>query len=350
MIFRKKGSPFLPTEIIFSVTEACNLHCPHCYVSRSPKKIDINDAKNLLLSCGDLQENPIERVGFSGGEPFLNLDFLIEMTKCVVEKDYLFDQITTNGDWWKSEEELKNTLQCLYDAGYDGKICLSWDAFHGQTSERMKIFIETCEEIFGAKSINIQCCIPYKYSEAKGVAGNVSPLEGVAEDDLSAGARGRPRLAEQDASPLEEKSSELFSKTDEILEYLRNYFPEISVYKLPQCFQACDCRAWTAKKWFKEDFCQGPGNILFVHANGNVAPCCGFANENPGLHIGTLKNSLEEILENAKSNSMISLCYEKGLSSLLKKRHFKKELPGKTDDICTFCDFVMKSDEISGKL
>ena len=63
-------------------------------------------------------------------------DFLFEVTKFAIEKDFLFDQIMTNGCWWKSEEELSQTLQDLYDAGFDGKIGLSWDIFHNQNEER----------------------------------------------------------------------------------------------------------------------------------------------------------------------------------------------------------------------
>ena len=50
--------------------------------------------------------------------------------------------------------------------------------------------------------------------------------------------------------------------------------------------------------------------------------------------------SFEEILKNAKENKMISLCFTEGLSSKIKKTD---SLKGKTDDICTFCDFICTS-------
>lgn len=295
-----KNHSFNPTEIIFAVTEACNLKCPHCFVSKSPKKLDLEAAKRFVASC---KNTTIERIGFSGGEPFLNLDFILGMTKCVIENDLLFDQITTNGDWWKTEEELTETLQKLYDAGYDGKICLSWDTFHGQSKERMVTFITTVERIFGAENINIQSCVP------RGVTGDV--------------------------------------QKNEIEAFLEEEFPEIRVYKLPQCFMAEDSRAWESKKWFKEDYCQGPGNIFFVFADGSIAPCCGFANENESLKIGTIENSFAEIMEKAGKNEMVKICYEKGLGKY--RKTYKKELrkskekyPGKCGDICSFCDYICK--------
>ena len=163
-----KSKGFNPTEIIFSTTTACNLHCEHCFINRTPHKLEISDAVRLIESCvesggkpgaGDKNGTPlpvIDRIGFSGGEPFLYMDFLVEVTKAAISHDLMFDQIMTNGDWWRDESDLVEKLQTLYDAGYDGKIGLSWDSYHGQTTERMETFIRTVQEIFGEDSINIQ--------------------------------------------------------------------------------------------------------------------------------------------------------------------------------------------------
>ena len=149
-----KSKGFNPTEIIFSTTTACNLHCEHCFINRTPHKLEISDAVRLIESC--VESSSIDRIGFSGGEPFLYMDFLIEVTKAAIDHDLMFDQIMTNGDWWRDESDLVEKLQTLYDAGYDGKIGLSWDSYHGQTTERMETFIRTVQEIFGEDSINIQ--------------------------------------------------------------------------------------------------------------------------------------------------------------------------------------------------
>ena len=279
-----KRLSFCPTEIIFACTSACNLHCVHCFVDRNPRKLEISQALALLDTCV-AAESPIERVGFSGGEPFLYMDFLLEVTRAVVSHDLLFDQIMTNGDWWKDEQELRNTLQSLYDAGYDGKIGLSWDEYHGQSEERMITFIKAVQEIFGEEAINIQ------------------------------------RVA-----------------TPGVLREPQGTLKNITVYHLPRTYPGDDQQAWKSKHWFKEDYCQGPGNIFYVHADGNIAPCCGFANENSALFIGRITDSYEKIMQNAANNKMIQLCFTKGLS---RYRRFKK-FPGKTSDICSFCDFVCK--------
>ena len=291
MIKTVKRRSFCPTEIIFACTSACNLHCAHCFVDRNPRKLEISQALALLDNCVEAG-SPIERVGFSGGEPFLYMDFLLEVTRAVVSHDLLFDQIMTNGDWWKDEQELRNTLQSLYDAGYDGKIGLSWDKYHGQSEERMITFIKTVQEIFGDNSINIQ----------------------------KVATSGVLRQAQE---PHNGDGS----------------LKDIPLYTLPRTYPGDDPQAWKSKKWFKEDYCEGPGNILYVHADGNIAPCCGFANENSALFIGKITDSYETIMKNAAQNEMVQLCFTKGLS---RYRRFKK-FPGRTSDICSFCDYICKN-------
>ena len=311
-----KGRKFSPTEIIFAATNACNLHCEHCFIERNPHKLEIADAVALIKSCVEAGSD-IDRIGFSGGEPFLYMDFLIEVTKAAVSHDLMFDQIMTNGDWWRDEIDLHATLQKLYDAGYDGKIGLSWDSYHGQSTERMETFIRTVQEIFGEEAINIQT-----------VDTETSPsLRG-------AQRRGNPQYKDVSEPWIASPSA-------------RN---DVMIYHLPRTYTSDDPRAWQARRWFREDFCEGPGHILYVHADGNIAPCCGFANENPALFIGTIKDSFESIMEKAADNPMIKICYEEGLSHYrrngIKKslRSQGKKLPGKCSDICSFCDYVCKQD------
>jgi len=285
---------FNPKEIIFSATTACNLKCSHCFVNRVPQKLSIDDAISFLKTA--VKDSDIDRIGFSGGEPFLYLDFIIQLTKAALDLDLMFDQIMTNGDWWNNESDLQETLQKVYDAGYDGKIGLSWDSFHNQSSERMIMFIDTVHKIFGENSINIQ--------------------------------------------QVENPSSE------------NPQTPAgIPLYILPQCYPSSDTNAWKSKKWFKDDYCEGPGQILFIHPDGNIAPCCGFANENKELFIGNIKQNYETVMEQAQNNKMIQICYEKGLGKY--KKELKKQLkrkgikfPGKCGDMCSFCDFVCKNLEV----
>ncbi len=81
---------------------------------------------------------------------------MLEVISWAYQNDFCFDQIMTNGDWWKTEEDLRSTLQKIQDAGYDGKIGLSYDNFHGQDFERIKTFASSVNDIFGEESLNVQ--------------------------------------------------------------------------------------------------------------------------------------------------------------------------------------------------
>ena len=312
-----KSRGFHPTEIIFSATTACNLHCEHCFINREPKQLAISDAITLIENCVEAGSD-IDRIGFSGGEPFLYMDFLVEVTKATIANDLMFDQIMTNGDWWRDEADLVEKLQTLYDAGYDGKIGLSWDSYHGQSSDRMLTFIGKVQEIFGEGSINIQT-----------VDNSVSLSR---SNNMSLSGLTRQSVLEK-ASPVKQ---------------VNDILSNIPVYTLPCTYPSDNPRAWQARRWFKDDYCQGPGQILYVHADGNIAPCCGFANENPALFIGTIHDTFETIMQKAAANPMVKICYEEGLShyrrhDIKKSLHSQgKKLPGKCSDICSFCDFVCK--------
>ncbi len=296
---------FNPTEIIFSSTTLCNLHCEHCFVNRKPVSLAAEEAIRFLDSCHNSKNCLVDKVGFSGGEPFLAMDFLCKVIDFARKNDFMFDQIMTNGVWWKNTEELDEKLKKIYNTGYDGKIGISYDNFHGQNYKKIRIFCAAVNKIFGEESISVQA---------------------VADPFL-------------DDNKTEKLESELNALGED-------FYADIFI--LPQTFQSEDKRGWKSKEWFSEDFCESPGNILFVHPDGNIAPCCGFANENYALFIGKITDDFDSVMQNAAKNPMIKLCFEKGLSSMIKKFEKENKLPGKTADICTFCDFVVKAGVAGG--
>ena len=302
---------FCPTEIIFAATTACNLHCPHCFVNREPHQLKTEDALAFLKSAHESEFSQIEKIGFSGGEPFLRTDFLEEIIKSSIEYDFMFDRIMTNGDWWKTEQDLRATLRKIYDAGYDGKIGVSYDTFHAQSEERIATFIQTAWKIFGGDSVEIQSVLPI----GEKLRSLAKRLNLTYEENLSKSGLGIATLTR-----------------DEIF---------LPAYIQTESYQANDRRAFKDKTWFKDDFCESMGQILFVHATGDIAPCCGFANENKALFIGKITDTFDTVLQKSRENNMVSLCFEKGLSSEIKRLQKEGKLPaGKTSDICTFCDFL----------
>ena len=309
---------FFPYEIIFSVTDLCNLKCNHCYIKKNNAKLDINAAINFLDSLTEENLTQVTHIGFSGGEPFLFPEIIEEITKKSVEKDLLFDCIMTNGVWWKNQEELKINLQKIFEAGFDGKIGISFDYFHANTfencckNENSNINFENY-----LKKISEFCLTVFEIwqdsSMIKIQAVNYNPSKNENEFSIK-----------------------------KMIQQLPDCF-DYQVFTFNESYTSDDKRSWQDKKWFKEDFCSGPGQILYVHSDGRIAPCCGFANENEKLIIGNINQSFDEVINQASQNEMIKLCYTDGLSSKIKELKKQKILPkGKTKDNCTFCDFICK--------
>ena len=114
----------------------------------------------------------------------------------------------------------------------------------------------------------------------------------------------------------------IYDEHKEKISELKKLFPDVPVFILPQTYNYNCPKAWQSKKWFKDDYCQGPGNIFYVHTNGKIAPCCGFANEEPALFIGSICDSYEKLMQNAKENPMIKSCFNTGLHKKIKEWNY----------------------------
>lgn len=323
---------FHPEEVIFAPTGLCNLRCGHCRVSRPGATLDPEDASAFLEDC---QAGGIERVGFSGGEPFLEPDFLCSVTEAAVGLGMLFDRCMTNGVWFSDEAALRGVLGRLVDAGFDGKIGLSVDSWHDQPEDRLLAFVGAAFESWGRKD-----CLD--------ILSVRSPDEGPALAKLRAIASafgGKLLLEGGEPLAIRDTSFDERRATGEDL-------PEalsIDIWRFPYSASAGE-EAWKDDHWFKDDFCEGPGNVLYVHPDGRIAACCGFANENEGLILGRLGiDDYDSVMERAALGSHVKACYETGLGAMrqaLEAEGFR--FPGKTADQCFFCDWAFRQGLLGG--
>ncbi len=84
-----------PTEVHFSITNQCNMHCPGCYVSSGKKLEDEMSFEKLIKSIDKLYEIGVFNIAFGGGEA-TNHPKLIEIAKYCRKKG-IIPNITTNG-------------------------------------------------------------------------------------------------------------------------------------------------------------------------------------------------------------------------------------------------------------
>jgi len=318
---------FKPDEVIFASTSQCNLECEHCRVERMPSNLAAKDAIKFLKSC---RPSGIEKVGFSGGEPFLRPEFLYEVCEAAVELDMYFDRLMTNGVWFKNEARLREVLEELHESGFDGTFGVSVDSYHVQDVKKLAVFFRTAFIVWGRKD----CCeiISVRTEDEAAFMKKLETLSGFL---------GGKIVRDEDGEPIAIANKKFLERKEDDEDD-----PEALIINIASMSYsaAAEEEAWDADEWFEDDFCAGPGNVLYVHPNGNVAPCCGFANENEALKIGNIKrDNCARVLAKAAENPIVAACYDEGLATVRKRVMKKEKFPGKTDDMCFFCDWMCKN-------
>lgn len=289
---------FRPTEVLFSPTADCNLSCGHCVTLKSSRKLPVKIAGSFLLQC---KRVGITRVSFTGGEPFLQPEFLYHLTRLAVREGILFGRIITNGVWFKGARDLEVVLTKLRDAGYDGDISVSVDAFHDQDVKKVALFINSAASVWRRPDI----------VSIVWVGGSRDKETKVKLRKLLSILNGLPvNTIRIDLSPIDGAGGT----------------------KDP----------W-GNRWFNEDYCKGPGNALFVLPDGDVKPCCGYATDEDGLTIGNInKDSAKKIINNALRNDFVRSVFTIGLGGIRKRlEKLGIRFPGKTENHCFFCHYLL---------
>lgn len=107
----------------------CNFECKHCSVGSSPKTILPMPREILDRAFEGLQAVPTARVVvFTGGEPTLRMDMLLEGIRMTKARQ-LMCRVVTNGWWASSEAKADAMMAQLCEAGLD-EINTSYDDFH----------------------------------------------------------------------------------------------------------------------------------------------------------------------------------------------------------------------------
>jgi hypothetical protein len=305
---------FHPDEVLFSPTTACNLNCSHCVTGKSEGILSSSLAVKFLRQAKGVR---IKKIGFTGGEPFLTLDFLYAVTKEGIRSGLKFDRITTNGVWFRTAARLNNALSGLNRSGYDGSICVSVDAFHKQDPKKLALFIRSAVSVWGRPDmVSIVYTAGAREEETKKKLRQLSRhLKAIS-----------PRF--NSAHPYI-KGKGLFIKIDKI--------------ELSPVGKASRLKDPWDGKWFKEDFCKGPGNIFFVMPNGDVKPCCGYATDLKELTIGNIKrDSAAQLVAKARKNKLVRTIFSSGLSAI-RKRLIRSgiKFPEKTSNHCYFCHYIL---------
>lgn len=313
---RSRRRTFRPNYLSFSGTYQCNLNCAHCCVPIEWKDyLDVGVAKRFTSECAELG---IRTMGFTGGEPFLYPEFLEKVSRHAARLGFRFDKISTNGAWWRDVGHLERTLKRLFRAGYTGRLGISADRFHPVKTEVLAQFARSAAKVSGRDDI-----LTIAYASG-------SPREGLERVQALTKALG---------GVLE------FSPA---LGCWLMVAPEVSATLNFNHLAAVERAEGIADnwdgEWFREDFCEGPGQAFIVNPRGEVKPCCGFASDLDQLTIGNIhEHSAKEILKRGRAHPYVGKVFSKGLTAIREEILAKdpEALPGKTTNHCYFCWFAL---------
>ena len=245
-------------------------------------------------------------------------EFLYRIVRRGIALDFFFGRLMTNGVWFRNKNHLNSVLLKLYDCGYDGSICTSVDAFHKSNLNKIVLFIKTALKIWG-----------------RGDLISIASVRGAADAETLKVLRG---LALKLSAKLKVFSSRVMSiKSDYI-------FIPISFIDISPVGRASNIKNPWDGKWFKEDFCAGPGNVFMVMPDGLVKPCCGYAGHNELLTVGDIKcDNAASILKNIKSNYFTRAIFTRGLTGIRKSMEKKRiTFISKTTNHCFFCNYLLE--------
>jgi len=116
--------------IIFNLTYDCNLNCPHCfYYPQSARRgaFELRRLREIMESTADVA--PVLEVHYTGGEPFLYFDRLVEAVALAKELGARRITCSTNCYWADDLDKARRMVSRLKDAGLFWFL-ISADAFH----------------------------------------------------------------------------------------------------------------------------------------------------------------------------------------------------------------------------
>lgn len=148
----------------------CNSECKHCMYFCSPgwaeDWVSLKDVEKILVQLtGKIQGSPYgrDRIGvnsgihFTGGEPFLNFELLLRITKIANELKIPSTFVETNCSWCINDKTTRKKLSQLKNAGIVG-ILISVNPFilEKVSFEKTERAIQISREIFGRNAIIYQ--------------------------------------------------------------------------------------------------------------------------------------------------------------------------------------------------
>ncbi|TJX12832.1 radical SAM protein [Tissierella creatinini] len=293
-------------------TNKCNASCRHCGFSCGPmenKTMHVEDAKNYISAARDY--NSLKMVCFTGGEPLLFFDEILELMSYAFSLG-LNSEIVTNSFWAKDYDTALKKLKRLKEIGLINMVT-SLDDFHMEYIE-MK-YIENA--VKAALDLDLNVIIKtLEFDNSKIKTRDVKRL-------LNTDYGGK-KLIIQELTPVIEGRSKTL-KYEESAD--------------PQIVQAEDM-----------DISGGCGKIIkfpAINPEGELYPCCGFG-EDLRLVGKYPEEDFASLLKNMENNFLFNLLSAIGPKGVfeISKRHLGKVIEYNDSNPCKLCNDLFRTEDV----
>lgn len=303
---RSKGKN--PYDVLaFTLTKKCTAHCKICCFGCSPncmERLDLKRVREYIDMASTIDY--IKTIAFTGGEPFLLYEDLIDLIQLASSSGKRVTTIT-NGYWANDYNDVLNKLDLLKRKGLN-HLSLSYDHYHEK-------FVKV-ENIRNILKASMQIGLPTSLAIVK---------------------------------LKDEKVSEIINDLDDCL-YATNL-------EIIPCLPVGSAKANFISDKFEKIYnsnsrklrCTYNGMLVILY-NGSILPCCSQAVIETGLRIGDFNEiSLQEALFKVKNNKLL---YAIRNSEMRCFYQFAKNvenipLPDKVVNPCELCMNLFKPENVS---
>ncbi|MCD6291762.1 MAG: radical SAM protein [Anaerolineae bacterium] len=169
------------------LTYKCTSACKHCLYACSPEwKADflsLEDAERILSQLAEKMRGKYpfpDRIGvndgihFTGGEPFLNFNLLLQLVQIASELDMPSRFVETSAAWCINDRTTRERLLALREAGLHG-ILISANPFTLEyvPFERTERAVRIAREIFPAHNVIVYQGVFYEEFRSMGIRGTL---------------------------------------------------------------------------------------------------------------------------------------------------------------------------------
>jgi len=308
-----------PQSVAFLITDRCNGDCNFCGIERNVNQHDL--PVETILNCIDQAYGlGIPRIGFSGGEPFLRYEDMLESIRYANSKG-VKSSVVTNASYAKDKKTGFNLVRELKDAGLEN-INISFDADHLEN-------------------------IPFD--------SYVNAIEGALSNNLKVDLKIVDRTSTEDTNKklLDKLAEYLGGKIENKTIHLKDG-KSICVQHLPVI------RSGRAKELDEKEFSLQPiGGIQYCNAedivvksNGDILPCCSFPAVSDNFYVmgnaqdTELKTVIKRINEHIIGSVLLSPFSFKRIRNVMensKNPEVKRIASAEYVSPCEFCGEVFSN-------